>query len=93
NLRIQGLCASFVGLRAGLPTAVLSIVSKPIAPSKVAYTVNGPGRIHFQISDRYIGTTITMPHLKPLIAAEVLGGLETTLPVLSLILGLLAFSI
>lgn len=53
------------------------------ALSKAVHAVNGRGRTGWHISDRYIGTAITMPQSKKLTVAEVLGDLETTLPVLA----------
>ncbi|KAH7489422.1 hypothetical protein FOMA001_g2342 [Fusarium oxysporum f. sp. matthiolae] len=55
----------------------------PAIPSKAVHAVNGRGRTGFPISDRYIGTAITMPHSKTFTISEVLGDLETTLPVLA----------
>ncbi|KAM0206360.1 hypothetical protein ACHAPA_009597 [Fusarium lateritium] len=55
----------------------------PHAPSKAVHAVNGRGRIDKPISDQYIGTAITLPQSKPLTVAEVLGDLETTLPILA----------
>ncbi|KAK2680290.1 Transferase [Fusarium oxysporum f. sp. vasinfectum] len=55
----------------------------PATPSKAVHAVNGRGRTGFPISDRYIGTAITMPQSKTFTISEVLGDLETTLPVLA----------
>ncbi|KAJ4259000.1 hypothetical protein NW762_008088 [Fusarium torreyae] len=55
----------------------------PNAPSKAVHAVNGRGRTGWPISDRYIGTAITLPQSKTLTVADVLGDLETTLPVLA----------
>uniref|UniRef100_A0A0D2XF84 Trichothecene 3-O-acetyltransferase n=1 Tax=Fusarium oxysporum (strain Fo5176) TaxID=660025 RepID=A0A0D2XF84_FUSOF len=55
----------------------------PATPSKAVHAVNGRGRIGFPISDRYIGTAITMPQSKTFTVSGVLGDLETTLPVLA----------
>ncbi|RGP63996.1 trichothecene 3-o-acetyltransferase [Fusarium sporotrichioides] len=56
---------------------------EPNAPSKAVHAVNGRGRTGWPISDKYIGTAITMPQSEKLTVAEVLGDLETTLPVLA----------
>ncbi|KAK6063342.1 trichothecene 3-o-acetyltransferase [Seiridium cupressi] len=53
------------------------------APSKAVHAVNGGGRADPPISERYIGTAITMPQSKELTVADVLGDLEKTLPVLA----------
>ncbi|RDW87983.1 hypothetical protein BP6252_00015 [Coleophoma cylindrospora] len=55
----------------------------PDAPSKTIHAVNGRSRAVPPISDRYIGTAITLPQSKYLTVAEVLGDLETTLPILA----------
>lgn len=55
----------------------------PTAPSKAVHAVNGRGRAGEPIPDRYIGTAITLPQSKNLTVAEVLGDLETALPILA----------
>ncbi|KIL89227.1 hypothetical protein FAVG1_07621 [Fusarium avenaceum] len=55
----------------------------PNAPSKAVHAVNGRGRTSEPISERYIGTAITIPQSKTLTVTEVLGDLETTLPILA----------
>ncbi|PSR79900.1 trichothecene 3-o-acetyltransferase [Coniella lustricola] len=56
---------------------------EPDAPSKVVHAVNGRGRTQPPISDRYIGTAITLPQSQILTVTEVLGDLEATLPILA----------
>ncbi|KAH8651277.1 transferase family-domain-containing protein [Xylariales sp. PMI_506] len=56
---------------------------EPNAPSKTVHAVNGRSRTDPPISQRYIGTAITMPQSESLTVAEVLGDLEATLPVLA----------
>lgn len=57
--------------------------SDTAAASKTVHAVNGRSRANPPISERYIGTAITLPQSVPLTVGQVLGDLDTTLPVLA----------
>ncbi|KAF4447208.1 Trichothecene 3-O-acetyltransferase [Fusarium austroafricanum] len=55
----------------------------PNAPSKAVHAINGRGRTGFPISDRYIGTAITMPQSRDFTVSKVLSNFKITLPILA----------